>query len=180
MGSDEMIFILLLMAFLFSIPGLIIYPIYRVLQNRGHIKSAKALVWGFILVFFYCYYREINPSDSFFIDSFERYTALQVPKSAAIEYKSASSPDPHGKSYDCFRMSLSEDDYIRLVNSVAQSNLIIDEDEPEKYICECTKTKPEKLTCIKAYKIKAPFPTAESIIYFYDDKRTVIAYFINH
>ena len=177
MEPMAMIFILVFMAFLAIIPGLIIYLIYRVLKNRGHIKSAKALVWGFILVFFYCYYREINPSDSFFIDSFERYTELQYPKSAEIEYKSASSPDPHGKSYDCFRMSLSEDDYVRLVNSIAQANLIIDNDTPEKYICECTTT---KLTCVKAFKIKAPFPTAESIIYFYDDKRTVVAYFRNY
>lgn len=92
-------------------------------------KKGLLIYWTIIPMlavayFTYEIYTAIYPTDSFYFYEFKQVTLRNTPKSAIVRCKYASYPDFHGDYCSASLMTVSEDDYLALLNDLSNDRRI--------------------------------------------------------
>jgi hypothetical protein len=95
------------------------------LKKKGYKKLGITLIVGILFFLIYNIYIAVNPSDNFYYSEFKEVTLREIPKSAKILFKHASYPDFHGDYCSASLISLSNEDYSKLLDELNKDSLLI-------------------------------------------------------
>ena len=107
-----------------AIPYVLLFLLHKWLTKKGYRIVGLTLIIAFSFYLVYYTYTAIYPTDSFYLSEFKEVTLREAPKSATIINKDASYPDFHGDYCSASLMTVSNDDYLSLLNELTNDKRI--------------------------------------------------------
>lgn len=95
-----------------------IFVIYNWLRESKYRKIALALLIPIFIFIIYSIYTAIYPTDDFYYEEFKKVTLKDAPESSVILRKDASFPSLMGDYCSASMMTLSTDDYLKLLKDL--------------------------------------------------------------
>jgi hypothetical protein len=121
MDIDAIVFLFLVAAIglaILAIPYIALYIFYKWLARKGFKIVGVSVIVAFSCFLAYNIYTGIYPTDDFYFSEFKQVTLRDAPKSASILSKNASYPDFHGGYCSASSMTLSAEDYAKLLREL--------------------------------------------------------------
>lgn len=117
-------FAVVFFATIITLPTVIAFFINRWLTKKGINYVGLFLLIIAPIWTAYEVYTAINPTDSFYLSEFKEVTLREAPKSATVKNKDASYPDFHGDYCSASLITVSNADYLSLLNELTNDRRI--------------------------------------------------------